>query len=60
MKLSDQALSCLMVALQKCLMEQSDIVPILKGFELTASDSGELFISNPPTSIKFSEQPISE
>lgn len=59
MKLSDQALSCVMVALQKSLMEQSDIVPVLKGFELTV-DGDELFVSNPPTSIKFSEAPVTE
>lgn len=51
MKLSDQALACVMVALQKSLMEQSDIVPVLKGFELTMDDRGELFVSNPPTQI---------
>ena len=30
MKLSDQAMGSLMMVLQKCLMEQSDIVPMLK------------------------------
>ena len=33
-KLSDQALGAIMMALQKSLMEQSDIVPVLKAFEL--------------------------
>jgi hypothetical protein len=50
MKLSDQALSCIMVALQKSLMEQTDIVPILKSFILV-SEKDELVVSNPPTSI---------
>lgn len=59
MKLSDQALTCVMVALQKSLMEQSDIVPVLKGFELVL-DGEQLFITNPPTKIKFPEQPVAE
>lgn len=64
MKLSDQALSCVMVALQKSLMEQTDIVPVLKGFDLAVSTlvdgTEELFVKNPPTSIKFSETPVAE
>jgi len=54
MKLSDQALTCVMVALQKSLMEQTDIVPVLKGFNLVEVDvEGEkqLLVSNPPTQI---------
>ena len=53
MKLSDQALSCIMVALQKSLMEQTDIVPVLKGFELEL-ENGELSVTNPPVAIKLS------
>ena len=37
MKLSDQAMGSLMMVLQKCLMEQSDIVPMLK--ELDFNDN---------------------
>ena len=50
-KLSDQALGAIMMALQKSLMEQSDIVPVLKGFELTPTDGAEeeLLVTNPPT-----------
>jgi hypothetical protein len=55
MKLSDQALSCIMVALQKSLMEQTDIVPVLKGFEFVKQEfldgSIELTVKNPPTQI---------
>lgn len=50
MKLSDQALSCVMVALQKSLMEQTDIVPVLKGFEMVL-DGEELVVKNPPTTL---------
>ena len=45
--LSDQALGALMMALQKSLMEQSDIVPVLKGFQFINAEEG-LEILNPP------------
>ncbi len=50
-KLSDQALGAVMMALQKSLLEQSDIVPVLKGFELVPTDGleTELLVTNPPT-----------
>ena len=49
MKLSNQAVGAVMMALQKSLMEQSDIVPILRGFQLEMDDdSGEIVIINPP------------
>ena len=47
MNMSDQAIGALMMALQKSLMEQSDIVPVLKGFKLKLSDEG-LVVLNPP------------
>jgi hypothetical protein len=47
MQLSNQAVGALMLALQKSLMEQSDIVPTLKGFILQQSDEG-LVVTNPP------------
>ncbi len=59
MKLSDQAFVCIMVALQKSLMEQSDIVPILKGFNLEL-DGEELIITNPPETITVMDQPEEE
>jgi len=56
MKLSDQAMGSLMMVLQKCLMEQSDIVPMLKelNFVITKRDDtngteDELSVTNPPT-----------
>ncbi len=54
MTLSDQALGSLMMALQKSLMEQSDIVPVLKGFKFKLSDQG-LVVLNPPL-VKFNEE----
>lgn len=53
MKLSDQALGAVMMALQKSLLEQSDIVPVLKDFELQEQD-GELVVQNPP-SVNFGD-----
>ena len=57
MKLSNQAIGALMMALQKSLMEQTDIVPILRDFEFVKTEdtkrwgtkNGELQVSNPPT-----------
>ena len=48
MKLSDQAMGALMMVLQKCLMEQSDIVPMLKELDFV-KDGDELSVENPPT-----------
>ena len=46
--LSNQAIGAIMMALQKSLMEQSDIVPVLQGFEIQVDDSGQLVVMNPP------------
>tara|TARA_R110000796_G_scaffold54835_2_gene128114 strand:+ start:15589 stop:15813 length:225 start_codon:yes stop_codon:yes gene_type:complete len=51
MKLSTQALGALMMALQKSLLEQSDIVPVLEDFDFILKD-GNLFVKNPPL-VKF-------
>ena len=48
MKLSNQAVGAVMLALQKSLMEQSDIVPVLRNFKLEVDASGEGVIINPP------------
>lgn len=53
MHLNDQAVGALMMALQRSLLEQSDIVPTLKGFKFRLSESG-LMVMNPPT-IKVKE-----
>ena len=37
-----------MMALQKSLMEQSDIVPVLGDFEIQIDDSNQLVVMNPP------------
>lgn len=47
-KFSDQAIGAIMMALQKSLMEQSDIVPMFQNFEVQVDDSDHLVIMNPP------------
>ena len=54
MQLSDQAVGALMLSLQKSLMEQSDIVPIIKGFKFRLSDAG-LMVMNPPL-VKLAQE----
>ena len=48
MKLSDQALGAIMMALQKSLLEQSDSVPTLKSFDFQLTKEEELIVNNPP------------
>jgi hypothetical protein len=55
MKLSDQAAACIMGALQKGILEQTDISEILKNFEFDKSPEAkrwggkaELVVRNPP------------
>ena len=38
MKLSNQAIGAIMMALQNSLMEQSDIVPVLRDFKLVKTE----------------------
>ena len=49
MKLSNQAMGALMMALQNSLLEQTDIVPILKSFDFQCNENEELRILNPPS-----------
>jgi hypothetical protein len=52
-KFSNQALGAIMMALQESLLNELDIVPILKGFELQETDDG-LVVKNPPT-VRFTD-----
>ena len=56
--LSMQAISTLMISLQKCLMDQSDIVPILQDLKWARHmDTNELHVLNPPAlKIDLSEE----
>ena len=61
MKLSNQALGAIMMALQKSLMEQSDITGVLKGFDFVQKEGSEgeteelLMITNPPV-VEFRKE----
>jgi hypothetical protein len=56
MQLSNQAVGAVMMALQKSLMEQSDIVPVLKEFNLMETEDG-LVVTNPPIVSMDSVEP---
>ena len=62
--MSDQAVGAVMMALQKSLLEESDIVPVLKGFEFVAASQeeggeAELFVKNPPL-VKLGTEEVEE
>ena len=52
MKLSNQATGALMMALQKCILEEADIMPLLQemNFQVDPSDHSHstLVVTNPP------------
>jgi hypothetical protein len=50
MYLSDQALASVMICLQKALVEECDIVPMLKELNLVETGEG-LLVTNPPEAI---------
>jgi len=47
MKLSNQAVGALLMTLQKCLLEETDIVPLLENWELKV-ENDEVVVINPP------------
>ena len=51
LKLSIEAMGALMMCLQKCLLEQSDITEILKNLKFKTLDN-QLYVMNPPI-VKF-------
>ena len=58
-KLSTQALGAVMMALQESLLNELDIVPILRGFELVDGEDG-LVVKNPPTVRVSNDNKITE
>jgi len=58
-KLSNQALGSVMMALQESLLNELDIVPILRGFELVEGEDG-LIVQNPPTVRVSNSEAITE
>ena len=63
MTLSNQAVGALMMALQRSLMEQTDIVPVLREMNLQVNPEDpsqtELVVTNPPT-INFDTVELNE
>jgi hypothetical protein len=47
-KFSHQAVGAIMMALQQSLLEMTDIVPVIEGFDVQIDDTGKLVIMNPP------------
>lgn len=58
-KLSNQALGAVMMALQESLLNELDVVAILKGFELVETEQG-LAVTNPPTVRVSSNEQVTE
>ena len=58
MTLSDEALGTLMMCLQKSILEQADIVPMLKNLDFTTIKD-ELYVLNPPI-VKFGLTEVEE
>jgi hypothetical protein len=48
MKLSNQAIGALLMTLQKCLAEESDITELLSDWVLETKEE-EIYVINPPT-----------
>lgn len=48
MKLSNQAVGALLMTLQKCLAEQSDITEMLSDWDLEIKEN-EIYVTNPPS-----------
>ena len=52
MRLSEQAIATIMVTLQKCILEQTNITDLLKAYRFQMDEENEtLLITNPPTSL---------
>lgn len=50
-KLSNQAIATLMVTLQKCILEQTDITKMLQEYNFTLEDN-QLVVTNPPEKLQ--------
>ena len=61
MKLSNQALGAIMMALQKSLLEQTDITEVLRSFDFITEgpNQSELVVTNPPV-VKIDHQENAE
>ena len=60
MFLHDQAIGAVMMALQKCLSEQSDITDILRAMKFRLSDEGLMVLNPPVTKLRFNLEQADE
>ena len=60
MFLHDQAIGAVMMALQKCLSEQSDITNILRAMKFRLSDEGLMVLNPPITKLSFNLEQADE
>ena len=60
MFMNDQAVGAVMKALQKSLMEQSDIVPVLKSFKFRLSEAGLVVLNPPLVKAEYDETEVTE
>lgn len=49
MKLSNQAVGALLMTLQKCLAEETDITELLAHWDLELNEAGDVVVTNPPS-----------
>jgi len=49
MRLSNQAVGAIMMALQEAILNEKDITKTLRKFEIGVSEENELVVNNPPT-----------
>jgi len=59
MKLSKQAVGTLLMTLQKCLIEETDITVLLEDWDLEVRDD-EVWVTNPPQFVTESQQAFEE
>ena len=59
MKLSKQAVGTLLMTLQKCLFEETDITVLLEDWDLEVRDD-EVWVTNPPQFVTESQQAFEE
>jgi len=55
MKLSNQAIGSLMMALQKSLMDQSDVTGLLQQLDFLVDENEQLVVENPPV-VRFATE----
>ena len=49
MRLSNQAIGSIMMALQRAILNQEDVTELLRGFDLVVDEDREVVVTNPPT-----------